>query len=405
MKFFFKTYGCTFNKSNSDIIYPLIKDKLTDDISKADYVIINTCGVKEQTEKSIINEIKRINKKIFLLGCLPYIRKDLLKIPELRGKDIEIFGLDLESFKKRLIEINGEINENVNRFLYTAPIARIPISTGCLMNCSYCATKFVFGRLKSKSEREIIDLIKLAISSGALEIQLTGQDLGCYGFDIGTNLSSLLRKIAKLDGKFKVRVGMINPAYLDAIPNEIFTESKFYHFLHLPVQSGSNDVLLDMKRTYKIEKIENFIEEKRREFDFTFETDIIVGYPTEKEKDFFDTIKFIKETKPDVVNVTKFSKRPGTEASKLKELNSKIVKKRSKEISDLVRKISYEKNLSLVGKKFEVLIQEKGENCMKGRNECYKQVILKGDLKYDFYNCKVISATVTSLIGELEIGN
>ncbi len=416
MKFFLKTYGCTFSRANSDMIYCLVKDKLSS-YSEANCVIFNTCGVKEQTEKKIIEEIKRTNnKKILIFGCLPYIRKDILEIKGIKNKDIEIFGLDFEKLKKRLEELSAEekgkeekeekneSNKNPHcRFAYTAPIARIQVSMGCLSKCSYCATKFATGVLKSRKIGEIINEIKIALSSGCMEIQLTGQDLGCYGMDIDTSLGSLLKEVEKIDGNFKVRVGMINPKYINRIPEEIFSGKKIYHFLHLPIQSGSNEVLAHMRRGYSIEDVEGYVEEKRKEFNFSFETDVIVGYPTETNEDYKKTYEFIERIKPDVVNVTKFSKRPGTEIDilNLKNINSREVKRRSSEISNLCRKIAYEINKGLVGTEQLVLVQENGkkEGEVKGRNENYKQVVLKKNLGYGFHRCKIVSATVTSLIG------
>jgi threonylcarbamoyladenosine tRNA methylthiotransferase CDKAL1 len=399
MRFFLKTYGCTFSRANSDKIYCLVKSRLSN-YDEANCVILNTCGVKEQTEKKIIDEIKRINgKKILIFGCLPYIRKDILEIDGIKGKDIEIFGLDFERLKERLSELGLE-DEETNRFIFTTPIARIQIAKGCLSKCSYCATKFATGMLQSKKKEEIIEEIRMALSAGCMEIQLTGQDLGCYGIDIDTSLESLLKKIEKIEGNFKVRIGMINPKYIKRIPEEIFCGKKIYHFLHLPVQSGSNEVLDHMGRGYKIEDVESYIEEKRREFSFSFETDVIVGYPTETNEDYAKTYEFIKRIRPDVVNVTKFSKRPGTEAAKLKNINSRELKRRSKDMAALCRKISYEVNKSLIGREYSVLVQEKKEGEAKGRNENYKQVVIKRNLDYGFYKCKIVSATITSLIAD-----
>jgi tRNA A37 methylthiotransferase MiaB len=154
-----------------------------------------------------------------------------------------------------------------------------------------------------------------------------------------------------------------------------------------------------MRRGYDIEKVEEFIDEKRKEFEFCFETDIIVGYPTETFEDYKKSCDFIARIKPDVVNVTKFSKRPGTEAEKLKCINSIELKRRSKQIAELCRKIAYNINRAAIGREFTILVQEKGNGEVKGRNASYKQIVLKENLDFGFYRCKIVSATVTSLIG------
>lgn len=178
-------------------------------------------------------------------------------------------------------------------------------------------------------------------------IYLTSQDNGCYGFDKKTNLAKLLKELLKFKGNYKIRVGMINPWYLMKFIDEmidVYKDERVIKFLHIPVQSGSNKVLKEMKRGGNVDDFKKIFFKFRKEFprqkfsDSTIATDIIVGYPTETEADFEKTLNLIKEIKPEVLNISSFSSRPRTEASKLKQLPSEIIKKRTRELNEVYRK-------------------------------------------------------------------
>ena len=278
-----------------------------------------------------------------------------------------------------------------------------------MSNCSFCATKLARGNLFSFRPHSIREHIKKAIASGAKEIWLTSQDISAYGRDIGTNLTELLESIVKIEGEFLIRVGMMNPLHFKKFELnsliEVFKNPKIFKFLHLCVQSGSNKVLKIMRRGYSVEDFVYYVEKFREEIiDLTLATDIIVGHPGEEEEDFEDTIDLIKEVKPDIVNLSKFSPRPGTLAYKMRQIDKKIINERSKKLHELIQKISLEKNKKWLGWKGKVLIDEKFDKGFQGRNLSYKPIIIKEcNLSYlgKFVDVEIVDAKNNYLIGKI----
>ena len=337
MKIFVKTFGCTFNKRDSEIIKGVLSTnqfEIVDSEEKADIIVVNSCGVKDQTQSKIIFYIESLNKPVYLGGCLPKIL-DLKNIKNVKG----VF--DTNTINNLPNQINGEIKElfsskKLNKL--ELPVQQdskdtliIQISEGCLGDCNYCATKFARGKLKSYSISDIVNAIK---GFKGTRVNLTSQDTGCYGYDIDTNLANLLKEMVKLEGDFIVRVGMMNPEHiLKFLPDfvEIFKDKRFMRFLHIPIQSGSNKILKEMNRKYTLEQFKELVNALRKDIpDIHIATDIIIGYPTETEEDFLETKKFLEEMNFEVLNLSKYTARPGTYSKKnLKPLKSEIVKERS----------------------------------------------------------------------------
>ena len=301
-------YGCTANYDNGTIIAGLLTEKkylITKDIEPADIVIINSCAVKNVTVSKIFSKLEYISKKypekiIIITGCMPLAERgklsklnlslvntdNITKIPDI----IE----DIVNKKTiNLLEKRKESKLNLTK-LQDSKIATVQIASGCTSFCTYCSTKLAKGNIYSFSKEEIIKEIKKYISLGYKRINITSTDNGCYGLDIGTNLSELLNEIIKLDSDFKLRIGMANPEHVKKYYKDlinIFKDKKIIKFLHLPVQSGSDKVLKDMKRDYTIKEFKKIVKEFRKEIpNICISTDIIVGYPTETEEDFKKTI-------------------------------------------------------------------------------------------------------------------
>ncbi|MEM4245459.1 MAG: radical SAM protein, partial [Candidatus Nanoarchaeia archaeon] len=184
------------------------------------------------------------------------------------------------------------------------------------------------------TKKEILGEVKKAVKEGCTIIKLTAEDTGCWGKDIDEKLPDLLGEILKTEGNFKIRLGMMNPNHAIEFLDElikIYNNPKMIKFIHIPVQSGSNKVIKDMKRDYKVEDFKKIVKRFRKEVrGINIATDIIAGYPTETEEDFKKTLELIKEVKPEVLNISKFAPRPKTEAAKLKQLRTEIIKERSK---------------------------------------------------------------------------
>ena len=343
MKVFVKTFGCAYNKRDSENIKGVLKNsnyELVDSSEEADIIIINSCGVKSQTQSKIIVYIESQTKPVYLGGCLPKML-DLTHIKNVKG----VFGTN--SITKLPEQISKEIKENFsdekeNRL--NIPIIReseekliIPISQGCLGNCNYCSTKFARGTLKSYP---IVEIVKEIRNNKASLVHLTSQDNGCYGFDINTNIIELLRTVLELDG-FNIKIGMMNPQHvLKFLPEliEIYKNERVLKIIHIPIQSASNKVLKDMNRYYTVEDFKKIVSEFRKEApEIHILTDVIVGYPTETEEDFLETKELLEELKLNVVNLSKYTARPKTYATKhLKPLTSEEVKRRCLVIAEII---------------------------------------------------------------------
>jgi len=400
-KFFYtEHYGCASNKYDFEIMLAKLESagyKKVDNPEHADVIIINTCGVKKPTEDKILrrlHELNKFKKPIIITGCLPRINFPAIKsiLPNYSAV-VDPFTIhEIASIVKRVL--NGErklvcfsnkpiIKTELEKKQINKYIKIVQIAEGCMGICSYCCTRFARGKLFSYPKELIIKEIKNAIEKGAIEVWLTAQDTGVYGIDLGYTLVDLLNEILSINKEFKIRVGMMNPANaLNMIPDliKLFKDPKLYKFIHVPVQSGSNKVLKEMKRNYTIEEFKKIVKSFRENIqNISIATDIIVGFPTESEEDFKETLKLLNEVKPDIVNISKFMPRPNTEASFMEQLDPKIVKHRSKIVSSLVNKISFESNKRLVGLECDAYItEEKGNDEVLGRVENYKPIILKG---------------------------
>jgi len=259
------------------------------------------------------------------------------------------------------------------------------VGYGCLGACAYCCVVFARGRIRSYTIDEITEKVENDVSSGVQEFWLTAQDMACYGKDLSTNLAALLKAVCAVLGDFKVRVGMMTPNLaLEILPELInsFKDAKVFKFLHLPVQSGDNDVLRNMNRCYTVEEFNKVVVAFREAFpDVTLATDVICGFPGETKQAFENTLGLLREVKPDIVNVSKFFARPRTAAAALKEglVAQAEIKRRSAKAAGLARKLSLERNRRWVGKEGTILIDETGKLPCSwiGRNFAYKPVTLK----------------------------
>lgn len=417
-----ETYGCTRNKADAEIMEALLLKAGYEiaDLDSAEYVVVNTCAVKDPTEKHMSRRIKELidsGKKVIVTGCLPHVNPNAIdeRVSAILGvKSIDriVEAIQLAERGERLISVEGWNERAIDKLelprVWKGGVAFVvPISEGCLNACTYCATRFARGVLKSYKPELIVKWVKEAISKGYKEIQLSSEDTGCYGFDIGTNLAKLLDEITAIEGDFRIRVGMMNPnnaiKILDELV-EVYKDEKIYKFLHLPVQSGDNEILRKMGRTYTVEEFEEIVKEFRKHIkDLNLNTDIIVGFPGESEEAFQNTVELIERVRPDKINVSRFSPRPGTLAAKMKEqIVGWKVKERSRYLHRLRLAISYEINKRYVGREVEVLTHSAGEKGgIEGRTMNYKDIILPDAPIGEFVRVKVTKATSTYLMGEV----
>ena len=415
-----ESYGCTRNRADGEIMEAILVRggyELAETPETADYVVVNTCAVKDPTEKHMRERIKELldsGKRVIVTGCLTHVNPDVID-PRVSGilgvKSIDRIAEAISVAERggKLVSVEGWRERNIDKLelprLWKGGVAFVvPISEGCLNACTYCATRFARGVLKSYKPELVVKWVKEALARGYREIQLSSEDTGCYGFDIGTNLAELLDEITAIEGDFRVRVGMMNPNHVLRFLDELvdaYTDEKVYKFLHLPVQSGDNDVLKRMGRTYTVEEFEGIVRTFRKKVrDLNLNTDIIVGFPGETDEAFRNTVELVRRIRPDKINVSRYSPRPGTIAAKWKQIPGWKVKERSRELHRLRLAIAYEINRFYVGREIEVLVHGEGKKGgMEGRAFNYKDVILDSGEPGQFVRVKIDRASSTYLMG------
>jgi len=415
MKFYLEVYGCTANKSDYSLIKGILKDnnhEIVEDIDDADSLVLITCTVIDTTEQRMLSRLKafkKTGKSVIVAGCMASIQTDKIKsiIPDakLLPPQYSYHLLDIiDNSKTSFIDKNKTLFSKY----YDDVVAPISIAEGCTLSCSYCITSLARGKLKSYPINQIIQDVCSAIKQGCKEIQLTAQDTSAYGFDCRSNLGELLINVCKIKDNYRVRVGMMNPyTALKNIDSIIkgFDDPKIYKFLHLPVQSGDNEILNKMNRKYIVDDFLKIIKKFRKKYpNITISTDVIAGFPTETDEQFQHTINLLKTVKPDITNITRYSARPYTKAKTMEgRIKTEIVKERSKILSELCSIISKENNLSHIGKKYEALVTELGKNkTFVGRTKNYKPIVLKEKIEIgEFITVEVTDAASTYLVGSI----
>jgi len=417
-----KSFGCSANLADGEFIAGCLSKagfEVVDDPQDAEILLYNTCAVKSPTENRVIDILRKApkDKRLIVTGCLPLINFERLK------NEVEFDGVAGPAPGAKIVEILRRVaaGEKVvylggvskpSLCLPKIPVNRVvsivPINYGCLGSCSYCCVHFARGHLRSNSIDEIVERVKQDLDSGAKEVWLTSQDTACYGKDIGTSLADLLRRICEIEGDFFVRVGMMNPDHVMEMLDELVEAYKcgrVFKFLHLPVQSGDDEVLELMNRRYTVEDFKTVVQAFRKEIPrLTLSTDVICGFPGESREAFEHTKKLVREIHPDIVNVSKFFSRPRTPAEKMVSLPPKEVKIRSKEIAVLSKMISFEKNRAWMNWEGTALFDEKGKGeSWMGRNFAYKPVVVKGgeSLVGTFVQVRVVNAFSTYLEAEV----
>ncbi|WP_367834423.1 MiaB/RimO family radical SAM methylthiotransferase [Vulcanisaeta sp. JCM 16159] len=384
---------------------------------------MNTCAVREEAERNELKLLRKLSKeyqdkRLIVIGCLTRVRPASIKDAAPNAVLVTSHGAEL---------IDEAMNGNADIYIYDDRPAKylpnyypelhghryvVPIQVGCLGNCSFCVTKIGrmgFGRVKSYDIDDIINAIANAVSKGAREIYLTGQEISAYGRDRGYDLVDLLENILrKVGGRFMIRLGMMEPLELSRIIDRLLdvvkSDWRVYRFFHVPVQSGSDRVLMLMRRKYTVDLFRDIIMRIRRVFpDATIATDIIVGFPGETDEDFWASVKLIEELGIDKVNLARYSRRPFTEAAYMEQVPEQVKKERSKIATDAFNKVALERNRMFIGREMWGIVSEvdfKGENYVV-RSYNYKPIaVRKADIGA-FVRVRVTDATPQRLFGQL----
>jgi len=427
-RFYIETYGCSANVADSEKIkYQLQADGgQISPLDGTDVVIINSCGVKGPTENKILQKAEQLLSRGFPLiiaGCLPRIaKKRILKSCSGFAALVDTRSLHLISDtvskvlagERGLLVFSEEQKAVIKaRMEVTKPSGTsgiVQISEGCNGQCAYCATKFARGSLHSFPVNAVVEAVKQLVNEHECrEIWITAQDTGSYCSE-GVMLPELLNKVLESvnEANYSIRIGMMNPEslkyILDDHANLLAREQRIYSFLHLPVQSGSDEILREMRRPYDVDTVKETVTVMKKNVPWlTLATDIIAGFPGETEENFEKSLQIIDWMKPDIVNISRFWPRKGTEAAKMPQIPHAIVKARVLRLVERTRAISLERNGNWIGWEGEALVTEKGKgNSMVLRNRSYKPIIVKEPISLgETLPVKIIDTTPFYLIGEV----
>jgi MiaB-like tRNA modifying enzyme, archaeal-type len=348
-----------------------------------------------------MTELRNSGKEVIITGCMAKVQMNRINI-RLPGslviapEEYPEFSSIVSDRYGSSITINADIGSNI-----------IPIAGGCLGDCTYCITKFARGALKSQPTDDLVERFNRIVDSGIKEILVTAQDTGCYGFDIGTSLPKLIEKMLESEKDFRLRIGMMNPNNLMHIIDDlmdVMKDPRVYRFLHIPVQSGSDDILRTMNRQYTVNEFMTLIEKIRSIHpDVSISTDLISGFPGETEKDHKKNIELIKMLRADTINITRFSPRPGTEAASMEQVHGRVMKERSAELTDMKNRTEHDINTSLIGKRLNALVTEHGKKgTVIARTDNYRPVAIVSDMPIgSFVNVEITDCAPTYLIGRI----
>ena len=434
-KLYIETYGCQMNFSDSEIIGSVMINnnyELTNKISEADIIFINTCSVRHNAEQRVRKKLKELNAqkknnphlKIGILGCTAERLKSKLFEEEkiidiIAGPDAyrNLPGLmtTVESGQKAVNVILSaeETYADINpvKFGDNKVSAFISIMRGCQNFCSYCVVPYTRGKERSRNPQTIINEANDLFKQGYREVTLLGQNVNSYNWkgEENVNFAQLLEQIALVNPQLRVRFATSHPKDIsDELLQIIAKHENICKAIHLPVQSGSTRVLELMNRKYTRQSYINRIEAIRKFIPgCAISTDIITGFCSETEDDHQQTLSLMKWADFNFAFMFKYSERSGTiAAEKFKDdIPDETKGRRLKEIIDLQQKLSYESNLKDIGKTFKVLIEgvsKKSNQKLSGRNSQNKVVVFpKKNFKTgDYVNVKIIDCTSATLIGE-----
>lgn len=419
----FKTLGCRLNQYETDAIASQFQDngfKLVPFDKEADVYVINSCTVTHQSDHKSRNFISQANRKnpdsvLVVTGCMANNAKN-----ELEGRDEINYVVenDHKSSVFSLVEAhyNGEIFHpsklNYDLFSYGSTDkgfhtrSMVKIQDGCDNFCTFCIIPSVRGRAVSRPIQDILENVKSVIAKGAKEVVLTGVNIGRYEYE-NFKFDDVVEQILELDGDFRLRISSIEPDGFGDKFLGLLNHPKMTPHLHLCLQSGSDPILLQMRRMYSIKKfmeIANKIRSYRPDFNIT--TDIIIGFPGESDQDFEATCNIIKELQFGHVHAFKYSIRKGTRAERmLSQVDERIKTQRSEVLREIADDVKFQYRNGFIDKEQIVLVEKTdGENA-KGYGEHYVPVEFKGFKlkKNHFYRVKIKNITTDTepvLIGE-----
>ena len=376
-KVYIETYGCALNKSDSMLMASILEKnnyKITKTPEDSEVIVINTCTVRKDTEDRIIKRLKNLGKmypekKIIIAGCMaaaqPYtVKKVQPKAVLISTENVYRITEAINNSNKDFLEPSFKKRDLIP-YYREGVIATIPLNDGCLGECSFCITVRARRRLISRNPRLLVNTIAKLVKAGVYEIQLSSQDSAVYGVDLYGKqiLPELINTILeKVNGNYAIRIGMMTPEWFKNIIDEminVYRNEKIFKFIHLPLQSGDDEVLKIMKRKYTVDEYREMIKELRRKIpDLYIATDIIVGHPGETEEAFQNTLEIVRELEFERIHVAQYTPRPLTLSARMKQVPDPIKKERSKRLMKLYEEIGYKKNKEYIGKTLNAVVVE-----------------------------------------------
>lgn len=428
------TYGCQMNVHESEKIAGILENlgyKATNEDSNADIILFNTCCIRENAEDRLfgnVGALKQLKKEkkdliIAVVGCMTQqegkasiLRQKYPYVDIVLGtSNLEMLEDAINSIRRKkhivsIVDPTMDADKTLPIYRTSYPNAWVNIMYGCNNFCTYCIVPYVRGRERSRKEVDILDDCKKLLDEGYREITLLGQNVDSYGSDLkGFNFSSLLYKVANLGGKYRVRFMTSHPKDFNDDTIAVISENEnICKNIHLPVQSGSTAVLKAMNRKYTRESYLNIIDKIRKQMpECGITSDIMVGFPTETNEDYLDTLTLTEQVRFSNAFTFVYSPRVGTPAAKMVQIPDEIKKERVTKLVDLQNRISKEISLEYIGKTKEILVEDinpKYEGMVCGRTDSGRLVTFNGssDLIGTFQKVKITHSQSSALFGEME---
>lgn len=433
MKYYIHTYGCQMNVHESEKLAGILEEKgylPAEKENDADIIVFNTCCVRETAETKILGNLGIVKKlketkpdlKVCVCGCMAQKKGEADRLIKRCPFINLIFGThNLYKFDQYLDEIMSgqnviEVWDTDKTLPEKTPIKRsdsvnawVNIMYGCNNFCSYCIVPYVRGREISRPEQDVLQDVKKLISEGYKEITLLGQNVNSYGNDFSdksNHFAALLEKCASFEGDYKIRFMTSHPKDLsEEVVKTIASCDKLADFIHLPVQAGSDRILSLMNRRYtsgqyleKIDMIRSYIP------DAGLSSDIMVGFPTETEEDFSDTMNIVKKVGYNNLYTFIYSRRSGTPADKMEQVELATKKRRIKELIALQFEIGCDLAKKCVGKTYRVLCDGYDGKTASGKSSCEKAIYFPSDINPvgKFVNVTVTHTKNNQLYGEIK---
>ncbi len=434
-KFQITTFGCQMNEHDSEIMAGLLSEMgytETQDRDHANLVIFNTCSIRENADKRFFGTLGQLKKNkmargdeyiVCVCGCMMQ-QEQFIETIEKKYPWVDIiFGThNIENLPKLLEkrmntgEKQREILEDRTRICEGLPAKRkyrhksyVNITFGCNNFCTYCIVPYTRGREKSREAGDIVQEIKNLVKDGVKEVMLLGQNVNSYKSATGEDFADLINAINEINGLERIRFMTSHPKDLsDKLIKAYGDCNKLCKNIHLPVQSGSDEILEKMNRKYTSKSYMKLVEKIREVCpSVTISTDIIVGFPGETEEDFQKTLDLIENVEYDSAFTFMYSPRKGTPAAKYHEqIDEEVQHERFQRLVDLVNNISEKKNSKYVGMVEKVLVEGRSKNNptkLEGRTDGFKLVHFEGtdDIIGQIVSVKIVGSNTFSLEGEL----